>query len=189
MQNKPQSQVRIISGKWRGKKLNFKPIDSLRPTGDRIKETLFNWLAPNITGAHCLDLFAGSGALGFEALSRGVATVTFVEKSLSASQQLQKNCAHLGADNGLIHRAEAVTWLATYQPINHFDIVFLDPPFADTLLQSCCDLLEQHKLLAQNACIYVEIGRHQPAPIVPAHWKHHRMKIAGQVSYSLYHTD
>jgi 16S rRNA (guanine966-N2)-methyltransferase len=183
------SQVRIIGGIWRGQKLSFVPIEGLRPTGDRIRETLFNWLTPVIHGAHCLDLFAGSGALGFEALSRGAQSTTFIELDPSAITLLQQNQTHLKAERANIVGANAIEWLKTTKPPQPFDVVFLDPPFAADLFQPCCDLLQQEHLLANNAYIYIEMDSQQPAPKTPASWLLLKEKTTGQVTYRLYLTD
>lgn len=183
------SQVRVIGGRWRGQKLSFVPIEGLRPTGDRIRETLFNWLAPVIHNAHCLDLFAGSGALGFEALSRGAQSTTFIELDPSAIALLQQNETHLKTEHANIVGANAIDWLKTTKPPQPFDVVFLDPPFAANLFQSCCDLLQQERFLANNAYIYIEMDSQQQAPITPDSWLLLKEKTTGQVTYRLYHTD
>ena len=183
------SQIRIIGGTWRGQKLSFVPIEGLRPTGDRIRETLFNWLAPVINGAHCLDLFAGSGALGFEALSRGAQSATFIEQNPSAITLLQQNQTHLKAEHANISGANALEWLKTTKPPQPFDVIFLDPPFAADLLQPCCDLLQQEHLLASDAYIYIETDSQQPPPITPASWLPLKEKTTGQVTYRLYRID
>ena len=186
-----QGQLRIIGGSWRGQKLSFADVDGLRPTGDRIRETLFNWLAPVINGAHCLDLFAGSGALGFEALSRGAASATLIEKDQTAFTLLQQSQRQLQTTDTEIINADALQWLtnnAQAMSDKTFDVVFLDPPFAKDLLQPCCDLLQQH-LLTQGTYIYIETDRQQPAPTTPADWHLLKEKTAGQVCYRLYHRD
>ncbi|MDO7653758.1 MAG: 16S rRNA (guanine(966)-N(2))-methyltransferase RsmD [Porticoccus sp.] len=183
------SQIRVIGGRWRGQKLSFVPIEGLRPTGDRIRETLFNWLAPVIHNAHCLDLFAGSGALGFEALSRGAQSTTFIELDPSAIALLQQNETHLKTEHANIVGANAIDWLKTTKPPQPFDVVFLDPPFAANLFQSCCDLLQQERFLANNAYIYIEMDSQQQAPITPDSWLLLKEKTTGQVTYRLYHTD
>jgi len=188
------NQLRIIGGKWRGRKLNFANAEGLRPTGDRIRETLFNWLAPVITDAHCLDLFAGSGVLGIEALSRGASSATLVEKNHAAIALLQQNCSQLNIDHAEIIQADAIHWLTQLKPtgsgsIRVYDVIFLDPPFATALLQPCCDLLNQHGLLADNAYIYIETSSQQPAPATPPSWNSLREKTSGQVTYRLYRCD
>ncbi|ART80573.1 16S rRNA (guanine(966)-N(2))-methyltransferase RsmD [Oceanisphaera avium] len=175
-------QIRLIGGLWRGRKLPVLDSVGLRPTGDRIKETLFNWLMFDIRQAHCLDLFAGSGSLGFEALSRGAAQVVLVEKSPQVATQLRQNLASLPAAPATVHQQDALQFLqGIAQP---FDVVFLDPPFHQQLLSDVCQLLEAGGWLAPNAKIYIE--REQLAPILPANWQLLKNKQAGQVSYQLY---
>ncbi|PHS73979.1 MAG: 16S rRNA (guanine(966)-N(2))-methyltransferase RsmD [Porticoccus sp.] len=181
-----RSQVRIIGGQWRGRKLQFNDVAGLRPTGDRIRETLFNWLTPWIDGARCLDLFAGSGALGIEALSRGAAEVTLIEKHPQAAENLRDNCARLKADDARIIQADTLVWLTNNSPDKPFDIVFLDPPFSSDLLQPCCELLQKPGLLATGSLIYLETDRYQPLPEISPTWELLREKTAGQVSYRLY---
>lgn len=187
--NAPLGQVRIIGGTWRGQKLNFVPVEGLRPTVDRIRETLFNWLAPTIYEAHCLDLFAGSGALGFEALSRGASSATLIEQDPAAIRLLQQNQSRLKAEHAHIVKANALEWLRTTKAFQPFDIVFLDPPFAASLLQSCCDLLKQKSFLAANAYIYMESDSNQPPPIIPTSWCALKEKTTGQVTYRLFRSD
>ncbi|WP_461482383.1 16S rRNA (guanine(966)-N(2))-methyltransferase RsmD [Porticoccus sp.] len=179
-------QLRIIGGQWRGRKLRFCEVDGLRPTGDRIRETLFNWLAPMIHGARCLDLFAGSGALGLEALSRGAASATLIERHPKALASLEENCALLGASGAQTISADAISWLEQAQPAQPYDVVFLDPPFATSLLQPCLTLLQRPGLLSSGAHLYTETDRQQPAPVTPPHFELVREKNAGNVCYRLY---
>jgi len=180
----PAGQIRIIGGKWRGRKLPVPHSPGLRPTTDRVRETLFNWLAPVIQGARCLDAFAGSGALGLEALSRYAATVTLLEYQRPVAQQLSKNLALLDASGGEVVQTNALQWLAqTGQP---YDVVFLDPPFRQGLLANTLTLLEEQGWLADEAWIYVEAEAESAATEVPSQWQLHREKIAGQVAYRLY---
>jgi 16S rRNA (guanine966-N2)-methyltransferase len=178
-------QLRIIGGQWRGRKLRFPALDGLRPTGDRIRETLFNWLQLELPGARCLDLFAGSGALGLEALSRGCSHCTLVEQNGTAVQHLRANAALLAASTGQIEQADALHWLSRYQGPS-FDLVFLDPPFGANLWQACIDLLEQGDRLASPSTIYLEMPVGLPLQ-TPANWQLHRDKTAGEVCYRLYH--
>ncbi len=155
----------------------------LRPTTDRVRETLFNWLAPVIQGARCLDCFAGSGALGLEALSRYAGSATLLEFERPVAQQLEKNLALLQG-KGVVINTNALSWLAgDGQP---FDVVFLDPPFRKGLLAETVLLLEQRGWLADEAWIYVEAEAESAAADVPASWQLHREKVAGQVAYRLY---
>ena len=181
-----QNQLRIIGGKWRGRKLQFPDVEGLRPTGDRIRETVFNWLAPDIIGAHCLDLFAGSGAMGMEALSRGASSATLVEKDQSAADALHQHRQLLSADNAEIIHADALRWLSSAAPDNPFKIVFLDPPFSEQLLAPAIEQLENRQLLAESALIYIETPGDQPSPYTPANWQLCKSKITGQVRYQLF---
>lgn len=176
-------QIRIIGGQWRGRKLPVPNSPGLRPTTDRVRETLFNWLAPVIQGARCLDCFAGSGALGLEALSRYAGSVTLLEFERPVAQQLEKNLALLQG-NGKVVNTNTLNWLAT--PAQPFDVVFLDPPFRKGLLAETVTLLEQQGWLADEAWIYVEAEAESAAADVPANWQLHREKVAGQVAYRLY---
>jgi 16S rRNA (guanine966-N2)-methyltransferase len=160
-------------------------VDGLRPTGDRIRETLFNWLAPDIQGAHCLDLFAGSGALGLEALSRGAQSSLLLEKHAAAAQQLKSNLQLLQADNGRVEQVDTLHWLKQ-QPPHTFDIVFIDPPFALDLWTPIAAALEAQTWLSDAAVIYLEAPRDAQLQL-PANWQLHRDKQAGQVSFRLYH--
>jgi len=182
------STLRIIAGEWRGRKLEFTATDGLRPTPDRVRETLFNWLQPYLSGARCLDLFAGSGALGLEALSRGAVSSTFIDREPLSCRVLQSNLQKLKADNAEVIQASVVDWLqqriTDLEP--RYDLVFMDPPYRQDLIQPCCELLEQHNLLADNAIIYVETESELSERVVPAHWREHRSKQSGQVSYRLY---
>lgn len=186
---KGSNQLRIIGGLWRGRKLSFPEVDGLRPTGDRIRETLFNWLAPDIQGARCLDVFAGSGALGLEALSRGAESSLLLERNFAAAQQLKANLQLLQASNGRVEQVDSLNWLTgpqSQQPSHAFDIVFIDPPFALELWDKIAAALEASNWLADDAVIYLEAPRDAQLQL-PAHWHLHRDKQAGQVSYRLYH--
>lgn len=185
---KPQSagsgQIRIIGGLWRGRKLPVPDSPGLRPTTDRVRETLFNWLAPSMVDSHCLDCFAGSGALGLEALSRYAASATLIEMDRAVSQQLQKNLATLKANNGKVLNANTLNVLA--QPGTPHNVVFVDPPFRKGLLDETLALLEKNGWLADEALIYVESEVENGLPAVPKNWALHREKVAGQVAYRLF---
>jgi 16S rRNA (guanine966-N2)-methyltransferase len=180
---RPERTLRIIAGQWRGRKFRFPP-SAIRPTPDRVRETLFNWLSPRIAGAHCLDLFAGSGALGLEALSRGAAQVTFVEQQRAAAVAIEQLLEQWHAVGGHVHCEDALHHLAT-PPGRAYDVVFLDPPFAAGLLSSCAAWLERG-WLTPDARIYVEHARRDPSPEVPAGWQQLRTGTAGEVGYHLY---
>ena len=176
------SSVRIIGGCWRGRRLHFSPADDLRPTPDRIRETLFNWLSPLLPGARCLDLFAGSGVLGMEALSRGAAEVVFVERNAGAVRRLRDNLTLLKTDRAKVELADAIKWLqGGAEP---FDIVWLDPPFASDLLTPVCRDLEQRGWLRDDARIYLEADRRQCIAL-PADWNVTKYKNAGKIAYRL----
>lgn len=180
------SQLRIIGGQWRGRKLSFPAVDGLRPTGDRIRETLFNWLAPDLPGARCLDVFAGSGALGLECLSRGAAFSLLLERDYQAASALRSNLQLLQANNGQLVHSDSLNFLRQGNQQPPFEVVFIDPPFAHDLWHNTIDALEQGNWLAPNACIYVEAPRDLTL-MTPASWQLHRDKQAGQVSYRLYY--
>ena len=176
-------QLRVIAGRWRSRRLSFPELPGLRPTPDRVRETLFNWLAPILPGVRCLDLFAGSGALGIEALSRGAAEAVFVERHPLAIRALRENLARLKAEGARVEPGEALTWLR--QPGTPFEIVLLDPPFGQGLLEPVCAALETGGWLAETAWIYLEAEAELPPLSLPAHWRLYREKRAGAVAYCL----
>jgi len=178
-----QGQIRIISGLWRGRKLKVANLPGLRPTPDRVRETLFNWLQPIIQGANCADLFAGSGALGFEALSRGAAYVVMVDAASQVVDVLREQLNKLGAQNADVYMADVPKQLKT--PLMPFDVVFLDPPYEADLLLPCCHYLEKNTFLADNAYIYLEAKNELTEEMLPANWKILKSKKAGQVMYHL----
>ncbi|EKO3404603.1 16S rRNA (guanine(966)-N(2))-methyltransferase RsmD [Vibrio fluvialis] len=180
----PSGQVRIISGLWRGRKLPVHDAEGLRPTTDRVKETLFNWLAQDIPHAKCLDLFAGSGGLGFESASRQADKVTMLEMNPQAFAQLKTNIAALKASNIEAVNTDTLAYLK--QPGQAYDVVFIDPPFRQGLLQETVQLLEQNGWLAANAMIYIESEKELPLTELPESWQLYREKLAGQVCYRLF---
>ncbi|EGR0628391.1 16S rRNA (guanine(966)-N(2))-methyltransferase RsmD [Vibrio cholerae] len=180
----PTGQVRIISGLWRGRKLPVHDAEGLRPTTDRVKETLFNWLAQEVPNARCLDLFAGSGGLGFECASRQANQVTMLELNPLAFQQLKTNVQSLKAENIELIHTDALAFLR--QSGKPYDVVFIDPPFRQGLLQETTQLLEQNGWLASQAMIYIECEKELPLTELPPHWHLHREKSAGQVCYRLF---
>lgn len=176
--------VRIIAGKWRGRKLAVKNLDGLRPTTDRVKETVFNWLAPSLYQAKCLDIFAGTGSLGLEALSRQASHVTFVELDKIAAEQIREHFSLLDAKNATLHNTDAISYLSKQGEC--FDLVFIDPPFRKDLLCDVIHHLEHNGWLAENALIYIEAEKELSALEVPMNWKILKEKHAGQVSFRLY---
>lgn len=176
------NRLRIIAGRWRSVQVTFPPVEAIRPTPDRVRETLFNWLQQSILGARCLDLFAGSGALGLEALSRGAAEVHFVDREPAIGRYLEETLRRLDARGGVVHLADAMQFLS--RAPQRFDVVFLDPPFASDALGSICAKLADG-WLANDAFIYLECPADKPLPNLPEGWALHRSKRAGQVGYHL----
>lgn len=178
--------LRIIAGKWRGRKLDVLDVDGLRPTPNRVRETLFNWLQPSIGSARCLDLFAGSGALGFESASRGAEQVDMVDLDAKITKQLQTNCQILTTDNCYVSHSSAQQFLANNS--KQYDIVFIDPPFQTNLWAEIAELLVKHNVLAESAHIYIECPSKGDFPELPSHWQLLKDKKAGEVRYCLYRT-
>lgn len=159
--------IRIISGRWRGRKLPVQDVEGLRPTTDRVKETVFNWLSGWLPGSRCLDPFAGSGSLAFEALSRGAASVLMLERDKAAAEQLKQNLALLGVDaQGHLEQTDSLRYLRQV-PAHPFDLVFLDPPFRQGLLAQTAQLLESGGWLTDEALIYVETETELGEPALP----------------------
>jgi len=182
--NSRPGRLRIVAGNWRSRLLDVADVPGLRPTSERIRETLFNWLSVRIPGARCLDLFAGTGALGLEALSRGAGSVVFVEQSAQAVAMLRNNIAILGADGASVVQADANAWLTgNHSPA--FDIAFLDPPFAADMLGDLCRLLDQRNVLADDALVYLEQDKSKPEARLPDGWRRLKNKTAGNVRYML----
>ncbi len=177
-------RLRIVAGNWRSRLLEIADVPGLRPTPERIRETLFNWLTTKVHGAHCLDLFAGTGALGLEALSRGARSAVFVENSASAAETLQANISALGAEGALVRQADASDFLGS-EIAEPFDIVFLDPPFAAGVVADWCRLLDDRRLLARDARVYIEQDRAHSEPELPRSWQVLKNKTAGNVRYML----
>jgi 16S rRNA (guanine966-N2)-methyltransferase len=177
-------RLRIVAGNWRSRLLDIADVEGLRPTSERVRETLFNWLSPAIHGATCLDLYAGTGALGLEALSRGAASVVFVERSPVAARQLRRNIEVLGARGATVLQQDALAWLGG-EVGQRFDIVFLDPPFAAGLLGETCRLLQERGCLGEGAFVYLEQAAKAEPPELPAGWQLVKDRQAGQVRYML----
>jgi len=182
MAKRSAGTVRVIGGEWRGRRLPLASPD-IRPTADRIRETLFNWLDPQIRGAAVLDLFAGSGALAFEALSRGAARAFLVEQSVTNAKHLRQVATSLNATSAKVLNKDARTFLQG--PAEPFDVVLLDPPFADSDAAILCTLLERRGWLAPDARIYIEQSAENGLPELPVNWELVREKQAGRVSYGL----
>ncbi len=178
------STVRIIGGQWRGRKLAFPDLADLRPTPDRIRETLFNWLQPYIGGSNCLDAFAGSGVLGFEAASRGALNVDLLELAPAAVAALTVNQQNLKATNCQVLAQDALTFITNTD--KQFDIVFLDPPYRANLWQHAAELLEEQGCLLAHSLVYLECPAKQSLPDLPANWQLIKDKSAGEVRYCLF---
>ena len=184
MSGKKQGQLRIIAGSWRSRKLAFPQQENLRPTPDRVRETLFNWLQADVPGSRCLDMFAGSGALGFEAASRGAGEVVMIEQNREAASALARNIELLDAGNIQLVINDAFDWVKDNQ--RAFDIVFLDPPYKAGLLGKSCEVLESGQSLAENAKIYLEHALGDDEIVIPENWECLKHKSAGHVTYKLF---
>lgn len=183
-----RGQCRIIAGSWRGRMIRFEDAAGLRPTTDRIRETVFNWLQSYIVNSSCLDCFAGSGVLGFEALSRGAQQVVALELNRKTVDNLKLNADRLAASEMHIYHVETLHWLRTVKQgrqIKPFDLVFLDPPFDSGLLAETAEALNNSGCLAEDAIIYVEHAA-DAAVSLPANWHCLRDKKTGQVVYRLF---
>lgn len=179
--------LRIIAGKWRSRKIPvLEGVAGLRPTPDRVRETVFNWLTPHIVGARCLDLFAGTGIMGFEALSRGASHVVMVDVSSKVTNHLAKMAQLLGAKDLEIQQSDALQWLQqelqNYPP---FDIIFLDPPFHQNWVEKLMPAITVGKVIEKTGYIYIEIEKETKEVPLPKNYKLMKHKIAGAVSYNL----
>lgn len=182
--------IRIIAGHWRGQKIKVIEQDDLRPTTDRVRETLFNWLSLSIINADCLDAFSGSGILSFETLSREAKSVVMVEKSRPAVNALKQNSAHLKASNISLEESDVIQYLSN--TTNDFDVIFLDPPFAHPdLLIKALTLINNKRLIREKGVIYIEMSKHDlhmlDALNFEINWL--KKKTAGQVCYALLSLD
>jgi 16S rRNA (guanine966-N2)-methyltransferase len=179
-----RNSVRIIAGAWRGRRVHFPDVPELRPTPDRVRETLFNWLQNSISDSRCLDLFAGSGALGLEALSRGAKGVVFVEQFQAAARSLEEQLVRFGGTaKGRVMAMGAARFLRTAP--EPFQIVFLDPPFGKDALAEYIPMLDQGNWLAVGSLVYLENERVAGVPAMPEHWELLKSKSAGEVGYHL----
>ncbi|PLA74231.1 16S rRNA (guanine(966)-N(2))-methyltransferase RsmD [Hydrogenovibrio sp. SC-1] len=186
--NPSQGQIRIIGGDFRGRKLPVRSAEGLRPTSDRMRETLFNWLQFDIAGMTCLDVFAGTGALGLEALSRGASRVDFLELDADNVKQLQQNIQTLNINHATLTQTDSLQWLqqACTQP---YDLIFLDPPFGKGLMQPVLDTIFQQKWIQNNqAWLYLEQEKSLNWPLLPSNWQLYREKTTSQVKMSLWHS-
>lgn len=184
-----KSSVRIIGGEHRSRRLHFTDQGGdLRPSTDRMRETLFNWLQFELGGRAVLDLFAGSGILAAEALSRGAASAELVEKKPQRAEDLRRELKPIFGDRARVHALDALRWLAlpARPGERRFDLVFVDPPYDLGVTAAACAALESHQRLADKALVYVESRAHEAAPTVPANWQLLKEKLAGEVAARLY---
>jgi 16S rRNA (guanine966-N2)-methyltransferase len=182
--SKALGQLRIIAGSWRGRKLAVLDLEGLRPTPDRVRETVFNWLQPHLGQSRCLDLFAGTGALGLEAASRGAGHVSLVELNSKAAMQLRTHCQTLSAEQCEVHLQAATDFLNQHQ--QQYDIVFIDPPYQSDYWSEVAEQLIATGSLADDALIYLEYPRQLDKPLLPAQWQLIKEKKAGAVNYCLF---
>ena len=183
--SKAMGEVRVIAGLWRGRKLSVLNAEGLRPTTDRVKETLFNWLMMDVANARCLDCFAGSGSLGIEAHSRQAQALVFLEKFANAAKQLKKNLASLKTDKGTVINTDTLTYLSQKNSTEPFEIIFIDPPFHHNFVPQVLTLLQQNNWLAENALIYVETEKNHPPLLLAKNWQVIKEKSAGMVTSRL----
>lgn len=181
-----KNDVRIIGGRLRGRRLAFNErAQEVRPSSDRLRETLFNWLQFKLHGAHVLDAFAGSGVIGAEAVSRGAEHATFIELNPKQSQQLKRALPPLLEQQHEVVTGDALAWLAN-TPHTQFHVVFIDPPYHLGLQEKACEALVSQPWLADNALIYVESDSKAAAPKVPAEWRLEKEKVMGQIRAQLF---
>lgn len=188
MKGKKPGTVRIIGGRWRGRRLPVADLPGLRPSGDRSRETLFNWLQADIRDANCVDLFAGTGVLGLEAASRGAGQVTLIEKDPRAARAIERSVELLSSDPGKaevwVHNTDALHWLQSC-PADYLDIVFIDPPFGSGLESRALELIAEGGCLAKGALVYLETARQSAETPLPAGWITDRDKLLGEVRMQL----
>jgi 16S rRNA (guanine966-N2)-methyltransferase len=179
--------LHIIGGKCRGRKVTFADVTGIRPTPNRVRETLFNWLSPYLQGAHCIEPFAGSGILSLEALSRGVGKTLIIDQSSEVIEHIRSQILNFATDNSefQLHCGDALDWMQHTEPQDSYNIAFLDPPFSAELTIKTCNLLARKQLLAENAMVYIESEHVIAENTLPENWRIHRSKQAGSVHYCL----
>ncbi len=183
---KHSNRLRIIGGRWRSRVLHFPAINALRPTPDGVRETVFNWLAPDISGRQCLDLYAGSGALGIEAVSRGAASAILVEKNPKAAKALSSNVELLCANSHIhVTCCAALHYLSTTD--QQFNLIFLDPPFASDELKKACYQINKMNVISDDGLIYIESPSNQIELPVPEKWQIIKQATKGEVRYTMLH--
>ncbi len=180
-------QLRIIGGDWRSRRIQFADAPGLRPTMDKVRETVFNWLQWDIEGKIILDAFAGSGALGYEALSRGAKEVTFLEFNATAAGCIRESLQSLDATNAHVHQTDAIAWLTQNAELEQFDVIFLDPPFGRDLLKPAVDIIAEK---AQIGClVYVELEANADLTCIPDNWLETKRKDAKEFSFMLFEVE
>jgi 16S rRNA (guanine966-N2)-methyltransferase len=180
-------QLRIIGGDWRSRRIQFADAPGLRPTMDKVRETVFNWLQWDIEGKLILDCFAGSGALGYEALSRGAKEVTFLEFNASAVRCIRESLESFKANNSQVHQTDAISWLAQHSKLEQFEVIFLDPPFGRDLLKPAVEIIAEK---AQVGClVYVEIEADADLSCIPANWLETKRKDAKEFSFMVFEVE
>ena len=186
-QRKGPQQLRIIGGEWRSRRINFADAPGLRPTMDRVRETIFNWLQWDIEGKLILDCFAGSGALGYESLSRGAKEVTFIELNTKAASCIRESLQTLGANNAQVHQTDALSWLQQQPNLEQFDVIFLDPPFGQELLSPAVERLAAK---VQPGClIYIEVEAKADLSCIPQNWMVAKRKDTKEFSFMLFEVE
>jgi len=194
MSEKPRNRrgksgtVRIIAGTWRGRRLPVPDVEGLRPSGDRSRETLFNWLQPYLFGARCIDLFSGTGVLGFEAVSRGAAEAVLVERSPAASAAIRQNIERLQTGQVKVVAADALAWLKS-QPAHSANIVLIDPPFGQSMAMLALQKLDETNIVCPGGLVYLETARSESAPSAGPGWQNIRQKTLGEVRMQLFRKD
>ncbi len=180
-------QLRIIGGDWRSRRIQFADAPGLRPTMDKVRETVFNWLQWDIEGKFVLDAFAGSGALGYEALSRGAKEVTFLEFNTTAASCIRESLQSLNASNAHVHQTDAIAWLAQQANLEQFDVIFLDPPFGRELLSPAVEIIAQK---ANVGClVYVEVEANADLSCIPENWLETKRKDGKEFSFMLFEVE
>lgn len=186
-QRKGPRELRVIGGDWRSRRIRFADAPGLRPTMDRVRETVFNWLQWDIEGKLILDTFAGSGALGYEALSRGAKEVTFIELNAAAASCIRESLQVLNANNAQVWQADALAWLEKQESLEQFDVIFLDPPFGQDLLAPAVELIADK--INAGCLVYVEVEANADLSCIPANWLESKRKDTKEFSFMLFEVE
>lgn len=186
-QRKGPQQLRIIGGDWRSRRIRFADAPGLRPTMDRVRETVFNWLQWDIEGKYVLDCFAGSGALGYEALSRSAKEVTFIELNPKAASCIRESLVSLEANNAQVWQSDALVWLEQQESLEQFDVIFLDPPFGQELLSPAVELIANK--VKVDCLIYVEVEAKADLSCIPDNWREIKRKDGKEFNFMLFEVE